>query len=317
MELKDKNLSLQFYNYLCDIIGSEDVVRTRREIFTAQDICDNITFATSISSGSKAGSLDRKGSNIDQIMQLEFIRVYEGLNDVQSNPDKILLVMFTNDTKPGFTKKLVSKSYLDSDMIHDWCETVGEEMYISSKRFREQHLRLCDDMVMHGPCQSTATGEYDNAICFRCNEWITPAQQWIHRSHITWPHYTLVTSAECLTKFKYNLSKCSPDMIHLHLANSLVEQTAFEEIKHRCGLLLAIKHLVIENVCFRHPCCLLPDELIPVITGESLIFPLVVYSYLLQFLCCYQLRDNRGKQKALHDLELTINKRCFISPSEK
>lgn len=34
MELNDKNLSLQFYNYLCNIIGSEEVVRTRRDIFT-------------------------------------------------------------------------------------------------------------------------------------------------------------------------------------------------------------------------------------------------------------------------------------------
>ncbi|CAG2191471.1 unnamed protein product [Mytilus edulis] len=181
MNLKNRHLSLTFYNYLCDIVGSEEVVRTRRDIFTVKDIVDNTTGITFISSGSKAEGLDLKGSDYDQMILHNGVRVYESLNDDQSNPDTIPLVMVTNDTKPGFTKiKLVSKSYLDTDGIHDWHEAVGEETYISSKRCREHHLR--DDMVIHGPCQSTSDGEYDHAKCFRCKEWITPAQQWIHRS---------------------------------------------------------------------------------------------------------------------------------------
>ncbi|CAC5418863.1 unnamed protein product [Mytilus coruscus] len=110
-----------------------------------------------------------------------FVRVYESLNDAQSNPDKIPLVMDTSDINPGFTKlKLVNKLYIHCPMIHVCGETVGEETYISSKRFRERHLPK--NMVIHGPCHSTAGGEYDGVICLRINEWITPAQQWIHRS---------------------------------------------------------------------------------------------------------------------------------------
>ncbi|VDI01960.1 Hypothetical predicted protein [Mytilus galloprovincialis] len=194
MNSEDKNLSLQFYDYLCNIVGSEDVVRTRREIFTSKDLVENTTFATSISSGSKAEGLDLKGSDYDMMYLFNFVRVYESLNAAHSNPYKIPLVMDTSDINPGFTKlKLVNKLYINNPMIHVCGETVGEKTYISSKRFRERHLP--NNMVIHGPCHSTAGGEYDGAICFRCNEWVTAAQQWIHRSRTTWPHYTLVSAA--------------------------------------------------------------------------------------------------------------------------
>lgn len=53
----------------------------------------------------------------------------------------------------------------------------------------------------------------------------------------------------------------------------------------------------------------LPNEMVPLIVGESLHIPPVVFLYLLQFLCCYHLEDYRGKHNALDNLELTINDR--------
>lgn len=70
---------------------------------------------------------------------------------------------------------------------------MGEETYFSCKRFRERLLP--DGMVFHGPCHSTQRGRFDLALCFRSKEWVTPAQQWVHRSRTAWPHQTLVTSA--------------------------------------------------------------------------------------------------------------------------
>ncbi|CAC5373472.1 unnamed protein product [Mytilus coruscus] len=421
MNLKDKNISMQLHKYLCNIVGSEEVVRARREIFDVKDIVGSNIFVTFISSGSKAEGLDLQGSDYDQMMHINFVRVYESLNCVESDPYKTLLFMDTSDTKPGFTKlKLVNKSYFN--VIDDWCETVGDETLISSKISREQGLP--DGMIIHGPCQSTEY--YDAANCLRCKEWITPAQHWIHRSRTAWPDYTLVTSAhyklesvkshgkvlsaselscysylntttlsfisesiyssikrlvnrelstytlsvyarevlqsfhlrnmlainklfyqqykrsfcnfkmsfrsfsissllllaslfykckryeECLVMINYSLSRCSPNMIHLKFTNNVVEQTVFKEMKHRYGLLLAIKHLLIEHVYFRYPFCLLPDELIPLIVKKNLLIPPVVYSYLLQFLCFHHLADYKGKQNALHDLELTIRERYFI-----
>ncbi|XP_052097038.1 uncharacterized protein LOC127732038 [Mytilus californianus] len=194
MNLEDKNLSFQFYNYLCDIVVSEEVVRTRREIFTAKDIVESNTSVTLLSSASKAEGIYLKGSDFDQMILLKVIRVYESFNNVQYDPYRIILFMDTNDTKPGFTKlKLANELFFDIGIICDWFETVGEEKYISSKRFREQNLE--DGMVIHAPCQSTPGGGLDYASCLRCKERISQAQQWISRSRTTWPHDTLATSA--------------------------------------------------------------------------------------------------------------------------
>lgn len=153
MNLEDKHLSLQFYNYLCDIVGSEEVVSNRRGIFNVKDIGENTANVTYISSGSKAEGLDLKGSDFDQMILPNFIRVYENLDDVEYYSGKTILVMDTNDTKPGFTKLMsANKLALKIDINitkWDWFETVGEEMYISSKSFREQHFE--DGMVTHGP----------------------------------------------------------------------------------------------------------------------------------------------------------------------
>ncbi|XP_071143436.1 uncharacterized protein [Mytilus edulis] len=578
MNLRDKNLSIQFYNYLCDIIGSEEVVRTRRDIFTAKDICESTDDATCISSGSKAEGIDLKGSDYDEMLFFNCILVCESLNNVQDDPGKVLLVMDTNDTKPGFTKlKLVNNFNIDS--IQDWFETEGEEMYISSKCFREN--KICGDYIIHGPCISTPGGEIDHAGCLRCKEWITSAQQWIYRSSTTWPHHTLVTAAvqygvlfvpigcknspneelqwrisfsvtekllvhsfshtqllcyalmkiilndlikprhgdllcsyflktimfwlseeinpsgwkpenmiscfldcirrlvycveyktclhyfipennlfedrftdkehkallntlrfiyesplisifetstfqnyrleldnshrmelsasalscffyatvvyrqgsinstlkrlvndkkeigwyilgvcsrktlqssetvnladknksfyrqnkklfghfkmslqsdsvsswlllaslfykckrfrECLNIINYCLVSCTPDKIYLHDANSFAEQTVFQQMEKKWGLLHAFKYLMIDNVWFQVTFYLLPDELTSLITDKlHLPIPPVVYSYLLQFLCYHHLADYRGTHKALHNLELTIRERYLI-----
>ncbi|CAC5418867.1 unnamed protein product [Mytilus coruscus] len=587
MNLTDTNLSLQFNNYLCEIIGSPDVVKTRRNIFTAVDLL-NRKSVPKISSGSKAEGLDLNGSDYDAMYPCPFIRVYESFNDVLSAPDKIILHTDTNDTKPGFTKLKFVTKVCRNDLIQDLCETDGEETYISSKRFREQNLHK--EMVINGPCQSTASGDYDSAKCLRCNEWITPAQPWIHRSRTAWPDNTLINTAvqygvlfvpigfknsptedlqwrlsfsviekllihsfshtqllcyallkiilkevikprhgdllcsyflktimfwlseeispskwkpdsmivcvldcirrviycveyktclhyfipendlfedrftgddhkalldtlrfvygspwtsvfstktflnyslqsvnshsmalsasalscffyirvsynpssiyrefkrfgngynyifrkdicayilcvcsresiqssdfynltdknksfykqykrifgyfkislksdsitswlllatlfykckryrECLDIINYCLFSCTPDKIYLHCTNSLTEQTVFKQMQQKWGLLHAFKYLMIENVCFQYPFCLLPNELISLITGERLRFPPVVYSFLLQLLCCHHLSDYRGKHNALDNLELTIRKRYFIFPNKK
>ncbi|CAG2221770.1 unnamed protein product [Mytilus edulis] len=371
-----------FFEYLCDIIGSEEVVRTRREIFSAREILENSIEITSISSGSKAEGLDLKGSDYDAMLLMNIFRVYESLNDVHYDLDNASLVMDTHDTKPGFTKlKLVNKALLEHDVINNWCETVGGETYISSKSFREQDLP--DDMVIHGPCWSTAKNnlfenrfvdkehdsllntlrfiygsplisvfetftcqnyrlesanshgmilsaselscycyldrqivssndisikllvkvgvnkelithmlyvyarevlessycckliarnklfyqQYNRSLCYlKINIRSLPMSAWLLLASL---FYKSKRFQECRVIINYFLSRCSPDMIHLNFTNSLVEQTLFKDMKHRCGLLLTFKNLVIINVCFRHPFCLLPDELMPLIHGKN------------------------------------------------
>ncbi|CAG2219126.1 unnamed protein product [Mytilus edulis] len=166
-QFKDKNVSLQFYNYLCNIVGSEEVVRTRREILNAKDIVENTTSVTFISSGSKAEGLDIKKSDFDLMILIKCIRVHVGLNDIQLYRNKTPLVMVTNDTKPGFAKlKFVDKSDVDNAITHDCCEILGEETYISSKRVGESNLPV--GLIIHGPYQSTPDGKYDLLFLSHC-----------------------------------------------------------------------------------------------------------------------------------------------------
>ncbi|CAG2235846.1 unnamed protein product [Mytilus edulis] len=68
MNLEDTELSIQFYHYVDDIVGSEEVVKTRRRIFIALDnVLESANF-TCISSGSKAEGLDLNGSDYDQML---------------------------------------------------------------------------------------------------------------------------------------------------------------------------------------------------------------------------------------------------------
>lgn len=114
---------------------------------------------------------------------------------------------------------------------------------------------------------------------------------------------------ECLYIINCGISIFSPNKILLHSANSLAEQTVFNEMKQKCGLFNAFKHLVNGNVCFPYPYSLLPDEM------EHLTFKIRVdrevlslspddYWYFLQILCCYQVGDDRAAEKATHDFEL-------------
>lgn len=82
-------------------------------------------------------------------------------------------------------------------------------------------------------------------------------------------------------------------------------------MKTRFELLLAMKHMIIEYVCFQHPCCLLPEQLKP-LKVNFCFSPPVVYLYLLQFLSWHHLGNYREKQIALHNLKLTIIKENFI-----
>ncbi|XP_076084391.1 uncharacterized protein LOC143055134 [Mytilus galloprovincialis] len=249
MNSEDKNLSLQFYDYLCNIVGSEEVVRTRREIFSAIEIVNNDSFITFISSGSKAEGLYLKGSDFDQMIYPNFIRVYEILNCVQSDPDKVPLVMETNDTKSGFTKlKLAIEFDYEFDMIQDWFETVGEEKYISSKRFREKDLS--DDMVIHGPCQSTAGGEIDYAQCLWCKEWISSAQQWIHRSRTVWPDNTLVISAvQYGVLFVPIGCKNSPNEdLEWRISFSITEKLLVHSFSHTQLLCYALMKIILKDI---------------------------------------------------------------------
>ncbi|XP_071143037.1 cyclic GMP-AMP synthase-like receptor 2 [Mytilus edulis] len=185
--------SLQIYQYVCNIIGSEEVVKTRRKVFWALDNITQYPDSVVISSGSKAEGLDLEGSDYDQMFVSKYFRIYENIHEVSSSTNQLTVIMDISNTKPGFTKlKLYNISHRCIPHISLWGEIIAGEQFMSSKLFREYCLP--DHMIIHGPCRSTPDETYDSAHCFRCKEWIQPACHWIVRSRLSWPDPKLVTA---------------------------------------------------------------------------------------------------------------------------
>ncbi|VDI80875.1 Hypothetical predicted protein [Mytilus galloprovincialis] len=189
----DRQLSLKIFQNLCNIFGTEEVVKTRRTIFCVIDSVLQITDSTVVSSGSRAEGLDLKDSDYDQMFVETLFQVYENKSKVSFFENKIPLIMDITDTKPGFTKlKLNNPRYKDILNINQWVKMVQGEAYISSKLFREHDLQHF--MISHGLSQSIPDGTYDSVRSFRCKEWITPVHQWFFRSRSSWPDHRLVPS---------------------------------------------------------------------------------------------------------------------------
>ncbi|VDI49688.1 Hypothetical predicted protein [Mytilus galloprovincialis] len=68
--------SLKFYTYLCQNIGSEELVKIRRLAFTILDLGQSFGHKT-ITSGSKGEGLDMKGSDLDVMAINPLFKVYE------------------------------------------------------------------------------------------------------------------------------------------------------------------------------------------------------------------------------------------------
>ena len=77
MAAENKEISIKFYIYVFIIIGSERVVKKRREILTSMDCVLSNNWDLFISSSSEAESLDLKGSYIDVMFCKKETNVYE------------------------------------------------------------------------------------------------------------------------------------------------------------------------------------------------------------------------------------------------
>ncbi|CAC5423065.1 unnamed protein product [Mytilus coruscus] len=196
------SLSLNFYKYLCQKIGSEEVVKIRRLTCIIDDLGvqgpdDQIT------SGSKGEGLHLKGSDYD-VMFIDFLfKVYESDRDIVPQYGRYIpLIMETDDTHPCFTQlRLLDNHDLNLDSEKKWVNIfLGRKA--SSKRYR---LYLKDQFSyifgvastniinIHGPCISDPGETHDFAFCLKCDKWISQAQPWIIRSRRTWPSSDLIS----------------------------------------------------------------------------------------------------------------------------
>ncbi|CAC5420016.1 unnamed protein product [Mytilus coruscus] len=183
MSKLDEKKSLEFYAYLCQKIGSKNLVKARRVLYTIGDIAMDNNFPR-ISSGSKGEGLNFKSSDTDVMFVEPNLIVYESGSDLTDN-HKEALIMDTRDTPPCFTYLRISSSiYADTEQM---LQQKDGASLLSNKLFKMHRLNNLASKPtfrnLHGPCISDDSEMYDIAYCIKCEKWISQAQPWVNRSH--------------------------------------------------------------------------------------------------------------------------------------
>ncbi|VDI33334.1 Hypothetical predicted protein [Mytilus galloprovincialis] len=198
----ENSLSLEFYKYLCQKIGSEEEVRVRRLTYIINDLGIPHTSLNQITSGSKGEGLQLKGSDLDLMYIDPLYQVYESDREVVPESGRCIpLVMETEDTHPGFTQLRLPNNY-DLSFGNDEKKNVFICRKLSSELYRVQNLEDFSKNVraaniyilkIHGPCISTVTESIDFVNCLKSDQWISQAQPWITRPRTTWPSPDLIS----------------------------------------------------------------------------------------------------------------------------
>ncbi|XP_071147327.1 uncharacterized protein [Mytilus edulis] len=188
------NISLALYNYLChNIVGTEEHVKTIRLMNTVRDNCSYDKSFTCITSGSYGEGLEMRGSDLDIMQVIKYIKVNA---DKQPDFDTSItyLSMDTDDVKPGFTQ--LRLEYSRAQFILTCCEDHNGKHYFSSALWKENILLDGEDrgQTIHGPCITDKTGDIDFAVSLHCKTWISSAVNWIRRSSSSWPSHNVTQS---------------------------------------------------------------------------------------------------------------------------
>ncbi|CAG2216168.1 unnamed protein product [Mytilus edulis] len=160
--------SLLFYKYLCNKIGTQVDVRTRRLSFIICDIHNHpykrspLKLFPQISSGSKTEGLDLSGSDVDIMLIDNRFEVYESERDVVQGR-KVVLIMDTEDNPHCFSKLRVltdyNRAYNISGRFKRLLHFEGSKCLLSSELYKMHNLNMIRQDApkfdtIHGPCIS-------------------------------------------------------------------------------------------------------------------------------------------------------------------
>lgn len=176
---------------MCRVVGTEEVVRTRRNIYMAAEILLEGRLWKWIASGSKAEGIHFEGGDFDMMFLDKSLRIHENDRVVIEKQLNAQCLLDSLNTKLGFVRlKLNQRSSLDEFHIKS-SEYHGDNLYLSSRRIRESDLQ--NDFDIHGPCHSTLDGAAEYLVCFRCKQWISLAETWVRRNRNEWPRSDLIS----------------------------------------------------------------------------------------------------------------------------
>ncbi|CAC5363990.1 unnamed protein product [Mytilus coruscus] len=207
----DKRLSVNYYKYLCQKIGSEEDVKVRRLAYVISDIGTKFC----ITSGSKGEGLNLRGSDFDIMMVAYKFKVYESernYREVIFHDNKIPLIMDTDNTPPCFTLlRLLNNIDEQRTDLKQIVENDSQGSLLSNELYKMYYMNLTLSSPnsflrkIHGPCLSDKKDIFDIAYCLKCDQWTSQAQPWIYRPRTTWPPVDIIskiTSCETLNDYK-------------------------------------------------------------------------------------------------------------------
>ncbi|XP_071151736.1 uncharacterized protein [Mytilus edulis] len=190
----EKSGSLSFYNYLCQKIGSEEVVKIRRLESTIRDIGDGRKFK--ITSGSKGEGLDFKSSDLDLMYMDTFPKVYQSQEEVVHDKRTTHLILKSEETPPCYTQLCILNHHgVKENMVikTHLGYMLSSEQYKQYRRSRLPRIVPAKLLKIHGPCISDTQDRLDIAYCLKCDQWVSQAQPWVCRPRNAWPSTEIVS----------------------------------------------------------------------------------------------------------------------------
>ncbi|VDI83204.1 Hypothetical predicted protein [Mytilus galloprovincialis] len=191
--------SLNFYKYLCNKIGSEEVVKIRRLTYGISDIGHPNKLITS---GSKGEGLNLKTSDLDVMVISNDYVVYQSETEVLE-VRKATFIMNTEDTQPGYSQLYFLTNHGNLKMIPisilvNMLRKKRLRDVLSSEQFRRfmlslPYVRTMVEPKVHGPCISDKYDRLDIVWCLKCDKWVFQAHPWVSRPRTKWPPHELIS----------------------------------------------------------------------------------------------------------------------------
>ncbi|CAC5367034.1 unnamed protein product [Mytilus coruscus] len=133
----EKSESLNFYKYLCQKIGSEEVVKIRRLTSTIRDI--GHSKQSIITSGSKGEGLNFQSSDLDLMSIDPCAKVYQSQREAVLDSRTIPLTLNTEETQPCYTQLCILNHHRVPEQM--WEKTHLGYMF-SSEQYKQHCLSI-------------------------------------------------------------------------------------------------------------------------------------------------------------------------------
>ncbi|XP_062587369.1 uncharacterized protein LOC134249009 [Saccostrea cucullata] len=257
------HLSEAVYVGLFRKIGSPTEVRIRRDVRDTVEVVKKPVHIMKgldrMYSGSRREGFRLSTSDVDWMFWPPDHKVICDLSQISLYriAQHTVIMMECDDLPPGFTRlKLMSPS--NDEKVRSFCVEINDNVYISSKLFRDNHLEFLQSYNFapsyksHGPCSTFCQDEIlelDCAFCFRSHHWPAIALPWIQRCHQQgWPSEA-VMSETLRSGFHVIPIGSTPDNIQeWRISFSVAEQKLVYSMNHTQFLCSGLLKMFLKEV---------------------------------------------------------------------